>query len=208
MAAEVGSFEAIQSHGWSSGFANMLRKELRDWWRTRFWVVQSLIWLAVLNGLVALAAFSRSATLGGPGPATGLQAFFVISPLFGPIGVAVLAQGAIVGEKQSGTAAWVLSKPVSRSAFILAKLLALGVGISAIVVALQGLVAFALSAAATGSSPAAPVPYAFALGLLALHLAFYITLALMVGTLFGSRGAVIGIALGVLFGQQFLGSML
>jgi ABC-type transport system involved in multi-copper enzyme maturation permease subunit len=77
----------------------------------------------VLNGLVALAAFSKTAQLGGPGPATGLQAFFAISPLFGPIGVAVLAQGAIVGEKQSGTAAWVLSKPVSRSAFILAKLL-------------------------------------------------------------------------------------
>src|SRR2546425_6262906 len=34
----------------------------------------SLIWLAVLNGLVALAAFSKTAQLGGPGPATGLQA--------------------------------------------------------------------------------------------------------------------------------------
>ena len=68
--------------------------------------------------------------------------------------------------------------------------------------------AFALSAAASGSSPAAPAPCAFALGLLALNLAFYITLALMLGTLFGSRGAAIGIGLGVLFGHPFLGSIL
>jgi ABC-2 type transport system permease protein len=38
------------------------------------------------------------------------------------------AQGAIVREKQLGTAAWALSKPVARSAFGLAKLVAYAVG--------------------------------------------------------------------------------
>jgi hypothetical protein len=39
MTADVGTFEVIQSHGWSSGFTNPLRKKLRDWWQTRFWII-------------------------------------------------------------------------------------------------------------------------------------------------------------------------
>ena len=38
------------------------------------------------------------------------------------IAVVAKTQGAIIGEKQLGTAAWVLSKPASRRAFVLAKL--------------------------------------------------------------------------------------
>ena len=44
------------------------------------------------------------------------------------IGVIVTVQGAIVGEKELGTAAWVISKPVSRASFIVAKLVGHGVG--------------------------------------------------------------------------------
>jgi hypothetical protein len=47
-----------------------------------------------------------------------------------------------------------------------------------------------------------------ALGLEALHMMFYITLALMLGTLFYSRGPVIGFSIAIFIGQDLLGQIL
>jgi hypothetical protein len=46
------------------------------------------------------------------------------------------------------------------------------------------------------------------MGSLAVALIFFETFTLMLGTLFSNRGAVIGLALAFLFGQQFLAQML
>jgi hypothetical protein len=40
------------------------------------------------------------------------------------------------------------------------------------------------------------------MGLNALHVLFYITLALILGSIFNSRGPVIGISIGILIGQD------
>jgi len=58
-----------------------------------------------------------------------LTVFLKIAGIATAIGVAVLAQDALIAEKHSGTAAWVLSKPVSLSAFILSKVIANAAGI-------------------------------------------------------------------------------
>ena len=44
--------------------------------------------------------------------------------------------------------------------------------------------------------------------LAALHLVFYLTLALMLGTIFGSRGPVVGIPIVLLVGQQIVFDLL
>ena len=46
------TFQVVNEHGWRRGFANMLRKENRDWWRTRRWWINILIWLVLINGVV------------------------------------------------------------------------------------------------------------------------------------------------------------
>src|SRR6266542_2129972 len=147
MSANALPLRPIQPAGWTSGLANLLRKELRAWWGSRFWLVQSAIWLAVINGIIALILWVGPATepeLQVSAEAlltTGLQVFFMLVAQATAIGVAVLGQGAIIGEKQSGTAAWVLSKPLSRSAFITAKLIALSLGVVTTAIALQCAVA-------------------------------------------------------------------
>jgi hypothetical protein len=36
-------FQMVNERGWRAGLSNLARKENRDWWGTRTWLVQSLI---------------------------------------------------------------------------------------------------------------------------------------------------------------------
>ena len=47
--------QPVKESGWRRGFANLLRKENGEWWHTRRWWTQSLLWLLIINGILALA---------------------------------------------------------------------------------------------------------------------------------------------------------
>jgi ABC-2 type transport system permease protein len=213
MAANSMTLDIVHASGWTSGLGNFVGRELHGWWSTRFWITQAVIWVVAINAIPAMVLWVAPATdpnmavPEGGLIALGLQVFFEISAQFAAGGVAILGMGAIIAETQSGTAAWVLSKPLSRPAFVLAKLAALALGVLALCLALPGAVAYAQIAAATGQFPAAG-SFALGLGLLSLHTLFYATLTLMLGTFVNSRGAVVGIAVGLIFGQQVLGNFL
>lgn len=189
-----------------AGLDNLFQKEMRDWWGTRRWWTTALVWLAILNGILALILFAApdpevadaaQPTAGAAVPARdemAVQVFFQLAGYALSIGVVVLAQDELIGERRSGTAAWILSKPVSRSAFILAKLLGNLPGILGLMVLLQAGVAYGLIALQRGS-PLPAGPFLAGLGPLILNLFFYLTLTLMLGALANSRGAVIGIPL-------------
>jgi ABC-2 type transport system permease protein len=128
---------------------------------------------------------------------------FLLGGLFTGIGAVIIMQGAIIGERQSGTAAWVLSKPLARPAFVLSKLLANAFGMLTTAIVVPGVVGYVLCAVAGG--PALGVgQFALGLGFWFLHILFYICLALMLGTLFDGRGAVAGIGIAVLLGPQLI----
>jgi ABC-2 type transport system permease protein len=197
---DVDSLLEVNTSGWRAGFANMFRMENERWWRTRRWWIQSLIWLVAINGLVMMDDF-WSAGIRELILSEGIQQFFLLVLVFPAIGIAITMQRDIIREKQLGTAEWILSKPISRSAFVLAKLLANTIAALLIMIVLQGSVAYLqISAAAGGSFPL--LPFMGKLGMAALHLLFYLTLTLMLGTLFNASGPVIGISLTVLIGQQ------
>jgi ABC-2 type transport system permease protein len=204
------AFQIVNEQGWRRGFANMLRKENRDWWGTRRWWVNVLIWLALVNGVLALSLWVDPAgapvfsleqryqnTLGG---------LLSVLGIFGAIGAVVSVQGAIIDEKKSGTAAWIASKPVSRPAFILSKLLANTFALFIVVFVVQGAVAY-LQFAILGKTPPLGA-YAVGVLLVALHMLFYLTLTLMLGTIFTERGAVIAIPIGIILSAQFLMGLL
>jgi ABC-type transport system involved in multi-copper enzyme maturation permease subunit len=90
-------------------------------------------------------------------------------------------------EKRSGTAAWVLSKPGSRTAFVLSKLAANTIGIAVKLVISQGLIAYLITLFALKVS--LPVPgYIAALGIHLANTLFYPTLTLLMGVLFDMTG--------------------
>ena len=201
MAAES-TLEIVQEGRWRSGLINFLRKENGIWWRTRKWCVSSIVWFLISNGLVVLLLWIVPAAdpAGAPPPR---EVFNIFSQTFAisMIGVAILMQGVIVNEKQSGTAAWVLTNPISRTAFILAKFIAHAFAILTILVVLQGSLGY-LQFWLKGSSFLQPIPFMTAMGLYGLQVVFYITLSLFLGTAFSSRGPVVGITLAVFFFQD------
>ena len=195
--------QSVEERGWRQGFANLLRKENGEWWHTRRWWLQSLLWLLIINGILAVGLWVVPAV--EPEEAgdmmENLGIFIQLMALFPMFAVIVITQGAVIGEKQSGTAAWIMSAPVSRSAFILAKLVASAIGFFITVILVQGAVAYVQLSLSEGS-PLPFAPYLAMLALLYLYLLFYLALTLMLGTFFGSRGPVLGIAIAVAIGSM------
>jgi len=191
----------VEGAGWSRGLNNVLRGELKGWFSTRRWWKQILIWTVSVNLIFLIIAVTTP--LERINMDSSLLLFNIFMGLAGPIGISIVMQSAVVGEKRAGTAAWVLSKPVSREAFILSKLIANTVGISVTMVLSQGLIAYLITALLLKVT--LPVPgFLAALGIHLANILFYLTLTLLLGVLFEQSAPVIGIPMAVLFAQNIL----
>jgi len=175
------------------GFGNMFRKELGQWWGTRTWWVQTLIWVLILNGISTIVMLNPFS----PGEALQevVQTFLPMSVGAVGIGTVIAAQGLIVGEKQLGTAAWVMSKPASRSAFILAKIVANAVGFWVTAIIIPSII-FMITVRMLVPEPLDLAPFLAGVGLAALSQLFYLTLTIMLGAFYNSRGPIAGIGIG------------
>jgi ABC-2 type transport system permease protein len=194
LAARQGLLPAAE-RAWLGGFSNMLSKELSQWWGTRTWWVQTLIWVFILNGITTIVALTESGT-----PAEKMQevvqTFLPMAIGAVGIGTIITAQGAVVSEKELGTAAWVMSKPASRSAFILSKIIAYAVGLSITAIIIPATI-FYFEMQVLIPVPLPLIPFLNGVALALLSLLFYLVLTLMLGTLFSSRGPVAGISIAV-----------
>ena len=187
---------ATKATGWSTGFGNLLNKELDSWWRTRRWLVHLLLWLAVIAGFILLISLeSRHQTTPARGLDEVMNVFFQAGGFFALIGAVLVTQGSIVGERSYGTAAWVLTKPTTRKAFVLSKFVGITGTFLLLSLVVPAIVTLVVCRLVWGLLPGLN-HFAEAVGILALHQTFYIALTLMLGTFFQSRGPVGGLALG------------
>jgi ABC-2 type transport system permease protein len=95
-----------------------------------------------------------------------------------------------------------LSKPVSRTAFVMAKLAADALGILITIVIVQGVIGYFILTIGTRISLQVH-NYLAAMGLVAMFLFFFLSLTYMLGTLSNSRSLVVGIPLLVIFLANF-----
>ena len=199
--------------GWRTGLPSLLNKENRAWWGSRRWLTQSILWTVVVNGFVALMVFlllpfgqSKSEGL-APGSmdslTTAAQMLVQIALMALATGAIVLAQDAIIAERQMGVTEWLLSKPVSRSAYLLSKLLAHGLGVLVILVGLQGALGYGQLSLVMGE-PFPLLPYLVGMTGLAVHTLFYLSLTLMMGVLTINRRALLGVTMGSLMGGMMI----
>jgi ABC-2 type transport system permease protein len=125
----------------------------------------------------------------------GALMFFVLGAVASVIAVVARTQGAIIGEKQLGTADWVLSKPVSRRAFVLAKLVVHFRWLLTVVLIFPAVVFYVLMTAIS-TLPPPPLAFLGGVAILALGLLFDLSLSLLLGTVFESRGPLAGCVFG------------
>lgn len=203
------------------GFSNLFRKENGAWWLTRRWWINMLLWTTLLCGLTAIMLFAPNEEVNQASEAEitqagGLAAYslsLALSVFFefgGPmlaIGTIILAQDMIICERQSGLAEWLLSKPVTRRAYIMAKAAANAPPLLIIFVGLPSALVYAMVSFRIDASYAL-APFLSAVGILTLHTLFYLTLTLMLGTIFNNRAPILGIALGSVLGGGLLGGFI
>jgi len=186
----------VRQHNRLGGFGNMLRKELGQWWGTRTWWVQALIWVLLLNGVSTIVMLTEAFTPGEKLQEV-VQTFLPMAVGIVGIGAVITVQGAIISEKELGTAAWIMSKPSSRSAFILAKIIAYTVGFSICAILIPSTIFyFEMRWLISASLPWMPFLAGVAVAL--LNLLFYVILTLTLDTLFSSRGPVAGIGIAII----------
>ena len=122
-----------------SGLATLLRKELLESWRTMrlpavlglflFTGISSPLLAKFLPEILELAAGELAGALPIPTPTAADAVAQLVKNLgqFGALAAIVLAMGAVATEVDRGTAAFVLARPVGRAAFVVAKVVSLGV---------------------------------------------------------------------------------
>lgn len=121
-----------------NGFGVLLRKELLESWRTfRLPIVAGLFLFTGLTSpviarylpeILELAGGDQLGVIELPTPTTADAVDQLVKNVvqFGALAAILLAMGMVATEKDRGTAAFLLAKPVSRGAFLGAKLVALG----------------------------------------------------------------------------------
>lgn len=194
------AFIDVKDGGLLAGLSNMLANENGRWWSTEKWVIQLTAWIVLLDLTMAFLLYVRpyiTGEAGSPGfvssnvrMVSGL--FFSLAGIYLPFGIAIMTHDAVIRERELGTMAWVLSKPISRLSFALSKVIANTIGVMALMVIVPGIIAYAMISLYNGSLINAGNFFG-ALGILALLCMFYIALVFMLGSITKSRYAVLGV---------------
>jgi ABC-2 type transport system permease protein len=164
------------------------------------------MWGIIVNGMMLIMAFaSREAGEGAP---DFLFMYGIFGGMFVAFGVMVIMQRAIVGEKVEGTAAWVLSKPVTRTAFVVSRLIGNTLGIVVTSTLIPGILVYVTAGLLTDLGWLSPLGFLAGLLAFALHVLFWLTLTLMMGTFFESGGGVIAVPITLYFALWFAPSLI
>jgi ABC-2 type transport system permease protein len=188
------------------GLGSMLRKELLEQWRTRRMLVVAVVFTALGIGSPLLARYTPELVKALAGdqfqiavpPPTAADAVGQFLKNLGQAGVLtaiLLAMGSVAVEKERGTAALLLTKPISRGAFLLAKLLAIG---ATLLVGLlpAAIAGYAYTAILFEALP--PLGWGAMAGLLLLGLIGYASLTFLGSTLARSSLAAAAIGIGAM----------
>ncbi len=193
-------FNMVAERGWRRGFGNLMSGEFSSWFKSRRWLKHFLVWLITVNGMMAIMAYAtaESAAAGGEGPPL-LMMYGIFGGMTVAFGVMVIMQRVIVAEKREGTAAWVLSKPVTRTAFVVSRLVVNSFAILLTSVLIPGVLVYVTFGALTPLGWLSPLGFLGGIAMFLLHTFYFITLTLMMGAFSESATAVIAVPMAVYF---------
>ena len=196
------------------GLVPLLKKEIKEQVRTYrllivagiflFFGITTPLLLKYLPQIIRLAGEQVQVEIPLP---TAAQSLAEYSGTLGQVGVLVavlVAMGSVANELKQGTVVMILSKPITRSAFISAKLIAMGLTFTLSTFAASALCLF-YTLWLIGD--ASVVEFMGLNGLLILFLIFCLAITVLFSSLFNSALAAGGLAIGVLIGQAVLSTL-
>jgi ABC-type transport system involved in multi-copper enzyme maturation permease subunit len=193
---------------WTAGLGNQTRREASTWWATGRWWRQGLVWLAVLGGLFAAMHWLLPSLIAEVDPTAGsaeltetVAQFAELAALVTAVGVVILGHGLLLDDQRLGLLEWLLSKPLSRPALVLAKLAGHTSGLLVGLVLVPWVAVYALLTVAAGE-PWLLGRFLGAMALVALFVVFHLALVLGLSALTGSRGVVLALPLALLVGAD------
>lgn len=222
MTTEAAALHRITAAGPWRGVAGLTGAETRRWlpWRALGLVAASVVGMALVFAFWWFAGSQDEVNfrLG-----TLMYPFFALWGIVLTVTTAAAAQGAVAGEVDDGTAAWLIGMPVGRPAFVVSKVLGAIPGVTATVFGAGFLAYPVLSFAASKkivdfsgeelfsvvqstalSDGFAELPaFGEYLGLLlrlTVFLVVLVALMVLLGTLFRAQAIVLGLGLGLAVG--------
>jgi ABC-2 type transport system permease protein len=197
------------------GFGAFFSKELLEIRRTwRIWVIPGmLVFFALTSPIIALVTPRLVSSLAGSQPglvirmpeATATDAYAQFLKNLAQlvlIAIVIAGAGIVSGERSSGTAVLTLTKPVSRAAFVLAKVLSQWL-LVAVFTAIGTIICAALPNALFGPMPWLPLVAAVSLWL--ANAMLMVVVMTFFSAWFASRGAAAGAGLAFMFLTLLLG---
>ncbi|MDY6900251.1 MAG: hypothetical protein SWZ49_19580 [Cyanobacteriota bacterium] len=188
---------------WLRGFYPIFRKELFRRFGNKRWILSIIIWMS----LSAVPTISLAGGIGSSPSASqgiGMLSLFLwlgITPMW--IGTIVISQGTIIEEKLTQTLLWIFSKPLSGSAFVLAKFAAFAIFIAVIMLGIPA-ITIGIAAVLYGLTFNYLLSYFGSILMIYLLLLFLLSLTLMLGTFFNKISSVTAIAFMVYIGGASL----
>ena len=201
MSANVSNrFQLVNEKGWRRGLGNLLQGEYSAWFKSSRWWKHLFLWFSIINVMmvIMIIASAKAAQEGSDGPSV-LFMYGIFGGMFVAFGVMIIMQRVLIWEKQAGTAAWVLSKPVTRTAFVVSRLVVNAIAILLSSVFVPGVLLYVSLGLFSDLGWLSPLGFAAALLMVALHTFYWIALVLMMGTLVESSAAVIAVPMALFF---------
>ena len=177
-----------QASGVFGGFTNMFYKEfVINWITQRGWIIQLLVWFALINGASIFMTFVLPLFTKIAPSLSNIMIFPSIAIPLLPFGAVFIIATSIADEIKSGTAEWIISKPLSREGFILSKFLGNYLGLVSFGIIINFFLGLLLVFIGTKTMPGTigPVtegaglefiPILKMIGLLMVHVLFYMAL--------------------------------
>ena len=186
-----GQLQLVQEKGWKRGLGNLLQGEYSAWFRSSRWWKHFILWFVIVNVMMIIMIIANDPPL--------LLMYGIFGGMFVAIGVMIIMQQVLVREKNSGTAAWVLSKPVTRTAFVVSRLVVNSIAILLTAVIVPGVVLYITLGLSIDLGWLPPLGFTAALVMISLNMFYWIALVLMMGTLSDSASVVIAIPITLFF---------
>jgi ABC-type transport system involved in multi-copper enzyme maturation permease subunit len=191
------------------GFGTFFRKEIQDWVRGR----RALVVGAVVTAAAAFTTvipFVVGATGETGGPPLSMDP--TVNVLLGWSGqtlpiVALLASMALLsGERDRGTLAWSLTRPLSPTSILVAKWLSAVSVLAAVAIFIPLAVSVGIATVVYGGLPDLGTVGLFAALYVSIP-AFYVALTLAIGTAVKGTGGIAGLAFVVMFLPSVIGAL-